>query len=165
MYKIFSHEFAMEMKKLCIGADVIIPNITEACFLSGVEYRKGPYSEEYINLLVEKLGDLKIKNLVLTGVTYDNDSLGALAVNYETDEKFYYKREVIKDYFHGTGDCFASAFVAALTNGKDLKEATKLAVDFTVNSILHTVKYSNIDKKYGVCFEEELPNFSQEFVK
>lgn len=163
MYSIFNNEFAMEMKKLCIGADVIIPNITEACFLSGVEYQKGPHTEEYINLLVEKLGSLNIKNLVLTGVSYDSESLGALAVNYETNEKYYYKREIINEYFHGTGDCFASAFVASLTNGKDLKESTKLAVDFTVNSILETVKYPNIDKKYGVCFEEVLPKFGKEF--
>ena len=163
MYSIFNDEFAMEMKKLCIGADVIIPNITEACFLSGVPYQKGPHSKEYIELLVEKLSSLNIKNLVLTGVAYDDLTLGALAVNYETKEQYYYKREVINDYFHGTGDCFASAFVASLTNGKDLNESTKLAVDFTVNSILQTVKYSNIDKKYGVCFEEELPSFAQKF--
>ena len=165
MYSIFSEEFAMEMKKLCIGADVIIPNITEACYLSGVSYQKGPHTKEYIDMLVEKLGLLNIKNLVLTGVSYEETSLGALAVNYETGEKFYYKREVINDYFHGTGDCFASAFVAALTNGKDLNESTQLAVDFTVNSILETVKYPNIDKKYGVCFEEELPSFAQKFSK
>ena len=165
MYKIFSNEFAMEMKKLCIGADVVIPNITEACFIAGVEYQKGPHTKEFIDLLVEKLGLLNIKNLVLTGVAYDNQSLGALAYNYETKEQYYYKRELINDYFHGTGDCFASAFVASYTNGKDLFEATKLSVDFTVNSILKTVKYPNIDKKYGVCFEEELPSFSQKFDK
>ena len=86
MYKIFNNEFAMEMKKLCIGADVIMPNITEACFLAGVDYKKGPYTKEYIDLLVNKLGELNIKNLVLTGVSYDNESLGALAMNYETGD-------------------------------------------------------------------------------
>ena len=156
MYGLFDLSFASEMKKLCYGADVILPNITEACFLTNTPYQPLPHSKEFIDELIEKLGQLKIKALVLTGVSYDGLSLGAVAHNYETNETDYYKREIINEYFHGTGDCFASAFVAAITKGKTLNEANKIAVDFTVNSILVTMKYENIDKKYGVCFEEVL---------
>lgn len=156
MYKIFDLEFANEMKKLCYGADVIVPNITEACFLTGISYEKGPHNVEFIDKLIDKLGELKIKSLVLTGVSYDNSSIGAISYNYETKEKSYYKREIIPEYFHGTGDCFASALVAAMTKCKSLEEASKIAVDFTVESILQTIKYDGIDKKYGVCFEEAL---------
>jgi pyridoxine kinase len=70
-----------------------------------------------------------------------------------------YNREIVNEYFHGTGDCFASALVAAITSGKRLEEASKFAVDFTVDAILQTIKYPNIDKKYGVCFEEALKGF------
>ena len=157
MYSIFDLEFANEMKKLCYGADIIVPTITEACFLTGVSYEKAPYNVDFIDKLIDKLGELKIKSLVLTGVSFDSDSIGAISYNYETKEKAYYKREIVPEYFHGTGDCFASALVGALANGKALKDASRIAVDFTVESILQTIKYSNIDKKYGVCFEEALP--------
>lgn len=153
MYKIFDLEFANEMKKLCYGADLIIPNITEACFLADVKYQSLPHSQAFIDNLIDKLSILAIKSLVLTGVSYDGVSLGAITYNYETKEKSYYNREIIPEYFHGTGDCFASALVAAMTKGTSLEEANKISVDFTVDSILETIKDKNIDKKYGVNFE------------
>ena len=94
---------------------------------------------------------------MLTGVTYDGINLGAVSYDYQSKVKNYYARKIIDDYFHGTGDCFASALVAALVKGIDLAKATKIAVDFTVDSIIATVKYDDIDKNYGVCFEEALP--------
>ena len=154
MYSIFDMEFANEMKKLCVGASVILPNITEACFLAGVEYQSAPHSKEFINTLVAKLGELNIKSLVLTGVSYDNHTIGALSYDYTKKEESYYSREIIPHYIHGTGDCFASAFTAALTKGLSLVESSKIAVDFTVDSILKTLKYEGIDTRYGVCFEE-----------
>ena len=156
MYSIFDLDFANEMKKLCYGADIIVPNITEACFLTNTEYKPIPHTKEYIDALVLKLGQLNIKSLVLTGVSYDGKNLGALTYDYEAQKESYYSRETVNEYFHGTGDCFASALVAAITSGKGLEEASKIAVDFTVDSILQTIKYPNIDKKYGVCFEEAL---------
>ena len=154
MYSIFDMEFANEMKKLCMGASVILPNITEACFLAGVEYQTAPHSKEFINTLVRKLGELNIKSLVLTGVSYDGKTIGALSYDYLSNVESYYSRDIIPQYIHGTGDCFASAFTAALTKGLNLVEASKIAVDFTVDSILATLKYAGIDTKYGVCFEE-----------
>lgn len=154
MYSIFDLDFAMEMKKLCYGASIIVPNITEACFLTGVEYQEVPHSKEFINELVTKLRDLNIKSLVLTGVSYDGKHVGSLTYDYETNEEHYYCREIIPHYIHGTGDCFASALVSAITNGKSLEEASEISVDFTVDSILETLKYPNIDKRFGVCFEE-----------
>ena len=159
MYSIFDNTFAMEMKKLCVGADVIIPNITEAAFLAGIEYQPLPLTEDYVDLLIKKLGELNIKSLVLTGVSYDNNTLGAVTYDYVTGEKSFYGREIIPSYFHGTGDCFASAFTAALTKGSSLSKASEVAVDFTVDSILETIKYPDIDKKYGVNFEPVLTKF------
>ena len=160
MYSIFDLSFAEEMKKLCYGADIIVPNITEACFLTNTPYEPLPHSKKFIDELVCKLGLLNIKSLVLTGVSFDGNSLGALTYDYEKNIQGYYNREIIKEYFHGTGDCFASALVASITRGKSLEDASRIAVDFTVDSILETIKYPNIDKKYGVCFEEILPIFN-----
>ena len=159
MYSIFDLNFAQEMKKLCIGSDVIIPNITEACLLAGVKYQTPPHSKEFIDSIIENIRLLDVKSLVLTGVSYDNETLGALTYDYLNKKQSFYKREIIPDYFHGTGDCFASAFTASFVKGNTLEQSAKIAVDFTVDSILETVKYQGIDKKYGVNFEEALPKF------
>ena len=162
MYSIFDLDFANEMKKLCMGADVVVPNITEACFLTNTPYETAPHSKEFINKLIDGLAKLNVKALVLTGVSYDDGKLGSVTYDYTTNTYNYYNREIIPEYFHGTGDCFASALVASLAKGKTLDEANKIAVNFTVNSILETIKYQGIDKKYGVNFEEALESLIKE---
>lgn len=154
MYAIFDLAFANKMKELCYGADVLCPNITEACFLTDTPYESAPHSKEFIQTLIDKLRNLNIKAVVLTGVNFDGINVGAYTYDYVGDKCFYYSQTIINDYFHGTGDCFASALVAALAKQKSLDVASKIAVDFTVDSIKETVKYQGIDKKYGVCFEE-----------
>ena len=52
-------EFAKKMAKLCSKADIIIPNITEACYLLGEEYVEGPYTESYINKVADGM-NLKV---------------------------------------------------------------------------------------------------------
>ena len=69
MYKIFDLSFAEKMKELCMKADIICPNITEACFLTGIPYQEGPYTEEYINLLIEKLKELGINTVPFSSRT------------------------------------------------------------------------------------------------
>ena len=93
---------------------------------------------------------------MLTGVSFDVNKLGTLTYDIKEDKVTYYFTQKVPVMFHGTGDCFASALSAAITKGKSLADSSKIAVDFTVDSILETIKYPNIDKKYGVCFEEAL---------
>lgn len=155
LYKIFPPNFPEGMRKLCRIADVIIPNITEAVFLLGEDYKEGPYTRDYIENLLHRLSELGPKQVVLTGVYFDSDSLGAACYNAETGEISYAFEKKIDGYFHGTGDVFGSALVAALLKGKSLPFATKTAVEFTVNSIERT-KQAGTDIRFGVNFEEGL---------
>lgn len=157
LYKIFNSEFPNEMKKLCLLGDVIIPNITEACLLTGYTYQKDNHSDEYLMGLINALKNEGMKNIVLTGVSKKDGRIGALCYNNKTKEIYYYDEEIIPGYYHGTGDVFASVFTSCFIKGKSLEESTKIAVDITVASIKETIKYPNIDIKYGVCFEEVLP--------
>lgn len=157
LYKIFNKEFPSEMKKLCLLGDVIIPNITEACLLTGYEYQKDNHSDEYIEGLINALIKEGMKNIVLTGVSKCEGRLGAVCYNENTKQISFYEQEVIPGYYHGTGDVFASVFTSCFIKGKSLEESTKISVDITVASIKETIKYPNIDIKYGVCFEEVLP--------
>ena len=157
LYSIFDNEFPNEMKKLCLVGDVIIPNITEACLLTNYPFVQDHHTEEYINGLIKALVDQGMKNIVLTGVSKEEGKIGAVCYNKDTNKMFFYDREIIPGYFHGTGDVFASVFTSSLIKGKTLEESTQIAVDVTVASIIATTKYENIDIKYGVCFEEVLP--------
>ena len=155
LYTIFSSDFPGGMKKLCAKADVILPNITEAVLLLEEEYFKGPYSEEYIEGLLKRLGKIGSKKIVLTGVFFDNGHLGAAAYDTETGIISYSFHELIPGYYHGTGDVFGSVVVSALMNGLDLKEANAAAVEFTAECIMRT-RAAGTDERFGVNFEEGL---------
>ena len=151
LYSIFDMDYVEAMKSLCAVADVLLPNITEACFLTGVEYRE-TYDEAYIRTLVNKLLELGAKNVVLTGVSYAEGKTGVLVC--ENGKFAYYEHDKVSKGCHGTGDIYASAFTGALMNDKSLFEAAKIAADYTVKCIINT--QGDSDHWYGAKFETAL---------
>ncbi|MCQ2440844.1 MAG: pyridoxamine kinase [Clostridia bacterium] len=154
LYGGFAPDFPTEMRKLCETADIITPNITEATFMLGVPYRDGPYDEEYINDIISGLAKMTSGKVVLTGVFFDDERIGAAC--FDGKETSYAFSERIPTSYHGTGDVFSSTLVSAIMNGKSLKQATQIAVDFTYSCIKRTF-YNHPEMKYGVNFEAELP--------
>lgn len=151
LYPAFDLAFVAEMKKLCAGADYLLPNITEACFLTGMDYRT-EYDQSYIGELVSKLCALGAKNVILTGVSYAKGRTGVVV--YENGENQYYEHEQIAGGVHGTGDIYASAFVGAKLRGKTAYEAAKIAADYVVECILES--RNDPSHTYGARFEPVL---------
>lgn len=151
LYSIFNQDYVEAMKVLCGEADILVPNITEACFLTDEEYKE-IYDEGYICNLVEKLKALGAKTVVLTGVSYESGKTGVVV--YENGKMEYYKHDKIAKGSHGTGDIYASAFVGALMNDKSVYEAAKIAADYTVKCIINT--QGDADHWYGAKFETVL---------
>ena len=75
LYKGFDLEFVKKMSKYINGSDYVLPNITEASFITGIEYKE-EYGEEYIKSLISGLKDIGVKNVILKGVSYQPDKLG-----------------------------------------------------------------------------------------
>lgn len=160
MYSLFDKGFAKAMLPLCKKADIIVPNITEALFLLGREYKKGPYVREYTDELLGSLGALSGGDVVLTGVNHDEDHIGVACLEQKHKKISYTMNRKIDGIFHGTGDVFASALTAAILKGKDLDSAVGIAVGFTVESIERTAK-GGTDHMYGVDFESGLSAFGE----
>ncbi|MEE1002942.1 MAG: pyridoxamine kinase [Acutalibacteraceae bacterium] len=157
LYKTFDNSFPKKMLSLCKKADILIPNITEACLLTETPYESGPYSKDYIETLIDKLKKVTDKKIVLTGVYFDEDMLGCACFDNETGGIDYCFSENIKGFYHGTGDVFGSVLLSAIMNDKTLKESAQIAVDITTGAIRRT-KEDNTDVRFGVRFEDELPN-------
>lgn len=151
LYYGFDMDFVEAMKGLCGKADYVIPNITEACFLTGVEYKE-EYDRAYVDLLLEKLTALGCKNIIFTGISYKADTTGVVV--YEDGNYSYYEHEKLANSCHGTGDIYASAFVGALMRGKTSFEAAKIAADYAVECIRNTAELKN--HWYGAAFEPVL---------
>ena len=160
LYSIFNDEYVAAMRTLCASADILIPNITEACFLADAEYRE-EYDEGYIKELLLKLAKLGSKTIVLTGVSYAPGKTGVIV--YEDGSIRYYEHDKISKGCHGTGDIYASAFTGALMNGKEIFEAAKIAADYTVKCIVNT--QGDADHWYGAKFETALGDLIEMLAK
>lgn len=157
LYAGFTQDFAKGMANLCGKADVIIPNLTEAAYMLDEEYVGTDYDKEYIEGLLKRLSALGPKQVILSGISFEENKLGAAAYDAEAGTIDYYFQDEIPGYYHGTGDVFGSALLAAIMNGKSIKETIKIAVDFTAESIDRTYK-AGTDRRFGVDFENSLPD-------
>ncbi len=152
LYAGFDEQFPEEMKKLCNGADVILPNMTEALLLLGQPYTE-TYDQTFVEDTLKKLYALGAKNVVLTGVNFNDGKLGVAC--FDGKQTQYYFTERINVAMHGTGDVYASSFAGALMRGKSILEAASIAADFVVETIKATMP--DPDHWYGVKFEKALP--------
>ena len=154
LYTGFDLNFAQAMKSLCLNADIILPNLTEACLLTGYEYKE-KYDEEYISNLIKKLEEFKVKIIILTGISYDENTTGVIVV--ENGITKYYKHRKISKTCHGTGDVYSSIFIGSYLKGMNVFDAACAAADFVLECIEYTIK--DTSHWYGVKFEPLLANF------
>ena len=155
LYPAFDMNYVRKNAELCAEADIIVPNITEASLMTGMEYRE-EYDESYVKELLAKLNGLGARISVLTGVSLEKGKTGVMGYDREKDEYFIYQNRRIDAAYHGTGDLFSSTCVGAMMKGKDWKEAMKTAADYTAHTIEVTLQ--NPKKPwYGVDFEATLP--------
>lgn len=158
LYSIYNESMVSGMVRLCRKADIIVPNLTEAAFMLNKPFIEGPYTKKYIEDTLKELATLGCKKVVITGVYFDDKTLGAASYDCVKNEITYSFNKIVKGSFHGTGDVFASALLSGILNGFSLTESTQIAVDFTYNSI-HSTELAQTDRRFGVNFEENLPNF------
>ncbi len=157
LYPAFDREFARGMTNLVAKASLTAPNITEACLLLDKEYPGNDYDRAWIERTLKELSDLGPERVVLTGVSFEADELGAAAYDRAHNETSYYFTERIPGYFHGTGDIYSSTLLAALLNEKSLLGAIGIACEYTVGAIRRTVA-AGTEPRYGVDFENEIPH-------
>ncbi len=155
LYSRIHEDFLEKMRLLCKRADVILPNITEACYLAGVPYQE-KYDRSFVELLLKKLAAMGSKCVLITGISFAEERVGIMGLNAPDGNCFFYEREKLGGSYHGTGDAFASAFAGGLIVGKPWEKAATLAADFAAICVEETIK-ENRDKRFGILFERALP--------
>ena len=155
LYPAFDLSYAKHNATLCAAADVVVPNLTEACLMTDTEYRED-YDENYIKEIIAKLVALGSKVVILTGIAFTEGKNGIYGFDTESAKYFAYENEHVDATFHGTGDVFSSVAVGAIMRGLSYADAFALAADYTAETIRETMK--NPDKPwYGVDFEATIP--------
>lgn len=155
MYPGFAADFPEKIKRLCAEADYLLPNLTEAAFLTGDDPAFGagtrPLTPADVERLTAGLHRLGAKHVVLTGVSFEAGRLGSAVsdgrtIGYDFNEKNPRKS-------HGTGDMFASIFAGAVLRGRSAAEAAALAADIVCVAIERTAP----DHWWGISFEQAIP--------
>lgn len=148
LYGGFDMNYVAGMRKLIRRADIILPNVTEACFLTDTPYLEGQ-GEQYFKELADKLSRLTGGTVIITGYERDGKIGEYIFRDGKTEtvllEKLPAKR-------HGTGDIFASVFTAGYLGGKSLTESCGAASEFVIDCL----KETDPDHFYGVNFEKIL---------
>ena len=152
LYSGFDAVFVEKMKQLCTRADVIIPNLTEACLLTDTPYRENP-DRAFVQAVLEKLGAL-CSCVILTGIGFSEGETGVMV--FDRGTLWHYTHPKSPQSYHGTGDIFAAALVGAWQQENTLQKAVQIAADFTARCIQKTAQAPA--HWYGVKFEQALPD-------
>ncbi|MDO5021743.1 MAG: PfkB family carbohydrate kinase [Eubacteriales bacterium] len=154
-YKSISEEQCEALVELCFHADWIFPNRTEAALLLNIPFDELPSNTEILKALRDKFDC----NVVLTGIKPTEDKIGAYLKTFDSSETVFHP--YIAGSFPGTGDLFASVFIASVINGINLKQALLLAAHF----VYRCIKRQQGDIRFGVPFEQELNYLITNFQK
>ncbi len=155
LYATYTEKMARGMGELCRLADVIVPNMTEACVLLEREFIADPDEATVTDVTESLAARYGCGRVVLTGVKRDG-LLGAASFDASTGRHSYAGGTRLDSIFYGTGDVLASALTGALLCNKSPEEATRIAVDFTHEAMVHTLD-NGLPLRYGVAFEQAIP--------
>ena len=157
IYPGFGPEHVLAMRRLVEKSDIIVPNLTEACFLLG-EDPCGSYSRQDIESFLRRLCRMGPKEAVISGLSFEPGTIGCLMYEKEAERISFYETETYRGTYHGTGDLFASALISSKLRGFLLYDSVRIAHDFVHQSIAKTLEDKEPDLYYGVEFEKAIPS-------
>ncbi len=160
LYRLCTPDMVVKMAKLCAAADIVVPNVTEAAFLLGMDFRPPPHSETYIGSLLAGLAGLCKGDIVLTGVSFTEAELGCACLERDRMAIHYLMEKRETGSYHGTGDLFASALLGGVIQGQSLISAIRLAMQFVCASIRRT-RLDVEKERDGLSFEPYLPYYAK----
>lgn len=151
-YTTYTNEACNEMKKLVSYADILTPNVTEACILTDTPY-KDKFTTNELFKMAMALSDKGAEKIVITGVKM-GEYIGNVVYEKDKIKKVIRTKKIGRER-SGTGDIFASIIAADCVNGVDFETSVRKASAFIKKCIAVTEKY-NVPRTDGVCFEEVL---------
>ena len=159
LYATYTQELAEGMRELSTHAQVLTPNLTEACFLTDTPYvdtttLSEKEAEDYVLDLLKKLSHICHGKIVVTGIGLSG-GIVANAGRNEDGSIFWVKRACQDISYPGTGDIFASVLLGALMQGDDFEVACTRAADFIVLLITESQKIDT-PVRMGVALEAHL---------
>lgn len=156
-YSSITETHVQKMKKLLPLADIITPNITEACLLTGTPWKDGEWTMQELSGLCERLASLCLKDSVGASIVITGIRQGDSLVNFLWDDGIYttVATPIAGASRPGTGDIFASILAADAVRGETLLSSVQKAANFVGLCIAGSEK-AGTPVQEGVVFEKYL---------
>lgn len=137
LYATYTKETCEEMKKLVSYANILTPNLTEACILTGREYN-AEYGNEELEIIAKQLSDMGPSKIVITGIVR-----GAYIANYCYEDGcggYEIKTTKVGTQRSGTGDIFTAIIAADAVNKVNFHESVRKASQFIKKCIMKSIE-------------------------
>lgn len=141
------------MKEMIAVADLIYPNHTEACYLTGTDYRPEGVTHDEATALIDGLRAIGTRSALITSIVVDGQP-SVVGYNHLTQQYFALPYTEIPVHFPGTGDIFSAVLIGRLLDGDRLEPATRQAMDAVYRLI--DLNKDNEDKNRGIPLERYL---------
>ncbi len=152
-YPTYTARMCGEMRRLAARADILTPNVTEACMLTDTPYKQDGWTRRELFDLTRSLHGMGSKNVVISGIPMGQYIGNAV---YDEINGFSLPRQKKTGVFRsGTGDIFAAVIAAEAVNGAAFTDSVKKSAGFVKMCIEETEKH-DIPLTDGVCFEKVL---------
>ncbi|MBE6903743.1 MAG: pyridoxamine kinase [Ruminococcaceae bacterium] len=152
LYPTYSPELAKKMGSLVPYADILTPNLTEACILTNTKYRNDIDKDGLLEIC-QKLSLMGPKKIVISGLEHQ-DNLDNFIFE-KGKAPIVITAHKVGPCRAGTGDVFSSIIAADAVNGKDFTTSIQHASSFIAKALRKTVELG-LPKTDGICFEEFL---------
>lgn len=152
-YATYTAEMCDRMKHLVEFADILTPNVTEACMLTGMPFKESGWRSNELNEMMRRLRALGAKKIVVSGLA--SKSFITNAISEEPGDLRLIRQKRVGKVRSGTGDIFSAVIAADCVNGVGFEESVRKAGAFVRDCILVTEAFG-IPETDGVCFEEVL---------
>ena len=160
-YQGFSDAHLGHMRRLCQHADLVLPNLTEACLLLEEPYEESLSEDRWENYC-KRLAELGPSKVLLTGLPMKENQIGVAYFDAATEEFNLFSSPALSQQFFGTGDILTTLVAAAFVQGIDIKQALPVILKFIEKSLVLSFK-EQIDPKKGVFYQPYLGELFADF--
>ena len=161
LYPMYDETMVDALRALIGKADVITPNLTEACLLTGDEYPGDFDSSDDAATISKAVEDIAAKlctlgphTAIITGIQ-GGDIIYTVANESRVQEISCVGNKRIGGNFSGTGDILSAIVTGSLLRGDDIAAALELAGKLFEKAIKLSAK-ENTDPREGIAFERFL---------
>ena len=157
LYATYDKSLAEAMRGFLGVADILTPNLTEACILAGWNFRTD-FSDAELETLCKTLAARRASKVVISGIPRGESLVNAV---WSRDEgPGFVKEKKIGLDRSGTGDVFSSVILADAVNGIPFMESVRKASMYTARTVERSVALG-IPEKDGLAIEETLSELAQ----